>query len=154
MLFIILYVGGDYINLLLADDFGGGRYESYTASSAGIGIFILLKYFPPIVVLYLLKKSRNSPLINDWLNLNFVWLIVGFALALLAYQIGMLTRVAIYFSTPFLFLMPYFCIQLYQNKSINYKNIHLLFIIYFIYMFASTIGGLYNISELGPFKFF
>lgn len=154
MLFITLAIGGDYINILLADDFGGGRYAAYEASSNGIGLFILMKYLPPFIAFFALRKSRENLLINSWLNLNFVWLIVGFALALLAYQIGLLTRVAIYFSTPFLFLMPYYCISLIQKRSDNYKIVRTLFIAYFIFMYVSTMGGLYDISELGPFKFF
>lgn len=154
MLFIVLSVGGDYINILLADDFGGGRYDYIEASSKGIGLFVLLKYFPPIAVLYILKKFKSEIIPKSWINLNFVWLIVGFAIALLAYQVGMLTRVAIYFSSPFLFLMPYFCVQLFNKRSPNYKTVFLLFIAYYTFMFCSTMGGLYDISELGPFKFF
>lgn len=151
---IILVVGIDYINILLSNDFNGGRYENYTTSSNSIGLFILLKYFPAIIVFYLLKVNKSNLSNHYWLNLNFVWLIVGFAIALLAYNIGILTRVAIYFSTPFLFLIPFFCIQLLYKKSSNYKLIRLLFIVYFTYMYVGTMGGLYNISGLGPFKFF
>lgn len=45
VLFVVLFIGGDVINMLLADDFGGGRYADYEARSQGIGLFILLKYF-------------------------------------------------------------------------------------------------------------
>lgn len=154
LFFLVIAVGGKYINRLLADDFGGGRYDYISASSGGIGVFILLKYFPPLVALYMLKKGRNNIVTGNWINLNFVWLIVGFAIALLAYQIGMLTRVAIYFSTPFLFLVPFYCILLYKNKSSNYKLVNLFLWIYFTFMYVNTMSGLYEISELGPFKFF
>lgn len=150
-LFSLLAVGGDYINVLLADDFGGGRYEDYKASSNGIGVFILLKYLPTFVFFYLLKKIHSD--FNKWMNINFVWLMMGFGIALLAYQIGILGRVAIYFSPPFIFLMPYYCIITQQSSVQNRASVRLLFIFFYAFLFVSTLGGLYVISEIGPFKF-
>ena len=154
MLLVLLSIGGDYINVLIADDFGGGRYEYYQAYSNGIGIFIPIKYLPAFIVVYILKKRNNDIDLNKWLNLNFVWLMVGLAIALLSYQIGMLTRVAIYFSTPFIFLLPYYCVYLQLHNINSQLFMRRLFIIYFAFMFMTTLGGLYYISEIGPFKFF
>lgn len=154
ILFIFLYIGGDYINVLIADDFGGGRYEYYQASSSDIGIFIPIKYLPTFVVIYLLKKKNGDVDINKWLNLNIILIFIGLAIALLSYQIGILGRAAIYFCIPFVFLMPYYCICLQQNNAQNRLLVHRLFIIYYTFMFMTTLGGLYYISEIGPFKFF
>lgn len=153
-LFVVLNIGANIINQLLAADFANGRYDYVESHGSVMGIFILLKYSIPFLILHLVNKSKeNNYFLDSAWDIDFIWTIVGFALALLAYQIGMLTRAAIYFSSSFIFLLPNY---IYTKESISRTNVTkfiFVFVLYFMFMYITTIGNLYNISELGPFKF-
>lgn len=153
VLFVVLNIGANIINQLLAADFANGRYDYVESHESTMGLFILLKYSIPFITLYLVNKYKNNDGCSGYLwEIDFLWTIAGFALALLAYQIGMLTRAAIYFSSSFIFLLPSYIYshELSRNSRTTTK---IIYILYFILMFVITIGGLYEISGLGPFKF-
>ena len=152
VLFVVLNIGANIINQLLAADFANGRYDYVESHESTMGLFILLKYSIPFITLYLVNKYKNNDGCSGYLwEIDFIWTIVGFALALLAYQIGMLTRAAIYFSSSFIFLLPSYGYMKDRFSKANISN-H-VFIIYFFLMYIITIGNLYEISGIGPFKF-
>lgn len=148
-LFIVLRVGADLITLFLMNDFGGGRYEDYMDNTGtSMGVFVLIQYFPVFAVLYLMRNNKNIEGVRWW-NMCFVWGIIGFALAILGYTNGMLTRAAIYFSSSFIFLIPYF---IRSAKGIrSYRLYWSIFLLYYMILFIITLGGLYKISGLGPY---
>lgn len=152
-LFVVLNYGADIINQMLVADFANGRYD-YVVGTKGssMGLFVLLKYSIPFYVLYMIKKDKKQRAddVATW-EIDLIWTILGFAIALLAYQIGMLARVAIYFSSAFIILLPRYIYS--HELLINTRTTKIIYILYFILMFVITIGGLYEISGLGPFKF-
>ncbi len=154
-LIIVLYFGKDLISLFLMNDFGGGRYDSYSQNKeSAIGLFVILKYLPVGYCLYLIKRNLHNDNELRWWNLCFVISIVGFAIAILGYTNGMLTRAAIYFSASFIFLLP----ESYKDASLymrgqNITIFRILLILYFIFLFISNTGEIYEMDGIGPFKF-
>ena len=154
--FIIIYWGGSIINSLIVEhDFGNGRYDHYLNQTSSFGLIVLIKYMPVIFILYTLFKPLRN-LDEDWWNINFLFSIIGFSIALLGYQYGMLTRLFIYFSNSFLLLIPYYIkngrILTKMDNSFTFKYSHkfvsFLLILFYGYMFVITIGGLYKVSGL------
>ena len=159
-IFVMLYGTKLLEILVLSEGVGEGRYDIYFDRKSTTGFFILVKY---LVIFVLLLSIRQKLIKKDkriWF-LFIVWLACGFALAIVAYDIGILGRAAIYFASSFVVLLPYFINnkkellgRFYRKNGIfNGKLIGFICTWYTIFLFIITLGDLYYISELGPFKF-
>lgn len=151
-LLFILKVGAQYINLFLyTSDFNNGRYDDYTSDVSTAGIFVIFKYLPVFYSLFILGrfKSKNEAE-RRWFIMSLVYVFAGFAIAIMGYQIGMLTRAAIYFGSAFLFLIP---------SSFNYpgiiskKTFRVLLFIFLTMMFMINISGFLGPDYLSNFHF-
>lgn len=149
----VLIKGSEMINLLLLNDFGDGRYAEYADyKGTGFGIFVIIQYLPVFVILLLTNRKEMMPEDKRWWNISFVMAIAGFAIAILGYSNGMLTRAAIYFSSSFVFFIPSYILQLNVHRSHNTNIIKTFTLGYYMFLYIVTLGGIYIISELGPFK--
>lgn len=129
------------------------KYEKYfSGGSFGIGQFVY--YVLPIFIAVLVKKYSNYKYRDE----IFVLTIVGFCVALEGYFVGILTRMFIYFSTPFLITIPMFCNQLATNemdieytkrKKINKDVWFMIIILYFIVRFILMAKSLVEMEGLG-----
>lgn len=149
----LMVVGKDLLNIFLSNNFGEGRYDDYSNSASGFGIFVFLQYLPVAIALYYQNNIHNRDDLRWW-NLGFVFAVSGFAIALMGYTNGMLTRAAIFFSATFIFLLPYFYRT--TSQTLNYANkciINSIYVCYLILVFINKLGGFYAMDGLGPFKF-
>lgn len=153
MLFILM-IGKNLIIFFLSKDFGGGRYDLYDVNSASFGLLAFIEYTPILFLIFKCRtRSKNQGDLRWW-NLCFIYAIAGFMVALLSYNSGILTRAAIYFSSSFLFFIPYVLrrypdlflgLQPWIGKTIIW--------VYYSLIFTITISGLYEPSQLIPFEF-
>lgn len=150
----LLSIGRFLITTFLANDFGGGRYDSYDVDSTSVGLFVFIEYLP--VIYMLIKYKTHIRTIKDlrWWNLCFIFAVAGFSIAILAYSSGMLTRAAIYFSSSFIFFFPS-VIKQYPNLfyKLDSRISKVIYEVYYMFLFIITISGIYEPDGIIPFKF-
>lgn len=151
-LLFVLNVGADYINFVLNNsDFNNGRYEGYASDTSAAGLFVVFKYVPVFYSLYLLGRSKiKSEVEKRWLIMNLVYVFAGFAIAVMGYQIGMLTRTAIYFGSAYLFLIPS---SFYRPGLISRKSFKIVIFIFLTMMYMINISGYLGPDQLSNFHF-
>ena len=90
--------------------------------------------------------------------MNFMCGIAGFAIAILAYQIGIMARAAIMFSQAYVFFIPYYVIVRRQEPYIKTATLgrafNTIMILFYIIMFVFSLSSLYEPSGLNDFKFY
>ena len=158
VLAIVVNYGNSFIvGQITENDLGEGRYDNYVYGTSSAGLFVFLKYTPVFIILLLLAK-KSSETEPRWWFMNFVWATASFTLALLGYQIGIITRVAIMFSQAYIFFIPYY-MKIRSTPSVK-KTAFLgplcgpVMILFYIIMFVFTTASLYVPSGLNNFKFY
>ena len=158
VIFVIVNYGNSFIvGQIVKNDLGEGRYDNYIYGSSSVGFFILFKYLPVFAILYLIGKKVTAE-DSRWWFMNFMCGIAGFAIAILAYQIGIMARAAIMFSQAYVFFIPYYVIVRRQEPYIKTATLgrafNTIMILFYIIMFVFSLSSLYEPSGLNDFKFY
>lgn len=155
---IVVTYGAILLQDILTMGFGEGRYDDYLDTQGTAGIMVCVFYIP---LLYCVFKGLKRGVIYDaaWLNLTFIITIIGFAIAVMGYQVGMLSRMAPYFSMPLMFHLSYFLINIKSGiyipglkSDFTYQQGVIGLIIYFCIRFIINIQGSYIPDGLMNFK--
>lgn len=156
-LVVVIYLYGTSIlqYFLAFDDTLMNKYDGYFEGETTQGFMILVVYFPLLYVFYNYKYLIEQD--RDLFYLNIFISILGFAIALLAYQIGQLTRVAPYYAFPHLFYIGYYIhkVMIEKHKKPNCIKLYLTFMsVYWFYRFTAFISGLFYSNGLDRYGFF
>ena len=156
-LIIVVYLYGiDIIqHFLMSDDVLMGKYDVYLDGESTQGVMIFFVYIP-IIFIFLDYKYLKSLDLNMF-YLNIFLSIIGFAFALLAYQIGQLARVAPYYSLPFLFYIGYYLQNTLRDRHlslIKWKLFGVFISLYWFYRFMTFVSGLFFNNGLYDYKLF
>lgn len=156
-LIIVVYLYGINIiqHFLMSDDVLMGKYDGYLDGESTQGVMIIFVYIP-IVFIFLDYKYLKSLDLNMF-YLNIFLSIIGFAFALLAYQIGQLARVAPYYSFPFLFYIGYYLQNTLRDRHlslIKWKFFGVFISLYWFYRFMTFVSGLFFNNGLYDYKLF
>lgn len=156
-LIIVVYLYGiDIIqHFLMSDDVLMGKYDGYLDGESTQGVMIFFVYIP-IIFIFLDYKYLKSLDLNMF-YLNIFLSIIGFAFALLAYQIGQLARVAPYYSLPFLFYIGYYLQNTLRDRHlslIKWKLFGVFISLYWFYRFMTFVSGLFFNNGLYDYKLF
>lgn len=156
-LIIVVYLYGVNIiqHFLMSDDVLMGKYDGYLDGESTQGVMIFFVYIP-IVFIFLDYKYLKSLDLNMF-YLNIFLSIIGFAFALLAYQIGQLTRVAPYYSLPFIFYIGYYLQNTLRDRHlslIKWKLFCVFISLYWFYRFMTFVLGLFFNNGLYDYKLF
>lgn len=144
---------------ILSMGFGEGRYDAYLDTNGSAGVMVFVFYVP---LIYCILKSGKEGVEYDanWVNLSFIFTIIGFSIAIMGYQVGMLARMAPYFAMPMLFYMSNYLISVRSGKYItglrsnfNYQQGAFLLFFYYFIRFVINIRGSYIPDGLMGFKF-
>lgn len=86
---------------------------------------------------------------------NFIFSVTGFAVALVGYSVGMLARVSIMFSGPFLFFIPQYLKQKTAGNRFPRRIalISIIMVAYWVLRYILSIDGYFLTSGLYPYKF-
>lgn len=130
------------------------KYANYLGNTT-IGITQILYFIIPLIIGWQIYKYSNE----QHKEILLIFSIFSFAIALLGYNIGILTRMLFYFSFPFLIAMPlYYELRLAKNMNMNFyfnknrfsKNIWgYIFLIYFASRFILNLSAWISKGYLG-----
>lgn len=147
---------------VLSNDVLTNKYDDYLVKNDNkMGLLPFILYFPLIIPFYCSYSFYKNHNITFW-NINFIWIVIGFSIAILSYQMGSLTRTIGYFACPFLFFLPNYMLnnkkqfiykKTYPSFYLSNKSMSILLWIYFVYRFSLLISGLYINNGLFDFKF-
>lgn len=153
---VVYFYGMSLIKyFLMSDDVLMGKYDGYLDENTKQGFMIFIVYFPMICLFldYKYLKQLNSNLFY----LNLFLTVVGFAFALLAYQIGQLARIAPFYACPFIFYIGYYLQNAYRDRHLPIRSLKLystFMIVYWFYRFSTFISGLFFNNGLDSYSFF
>jgi len=148
---IVVFFGRDIIFFVLQSGFFMDRYVDYATAESTFGVMQIIFYLPVFYVL--IRDSKNAS--ADYYDVNFIFSLAGFAVALIGYIVGMLSRTAILFSGPFLFYIP----QYLKHRTLgnHFPNhlaiISIIMLVYWIGRYILSISGYFITSGLYPFQF-
>lgn len=148
---VIAFFGRSIIISILQSGFLMDRYIDYAMAESTLGVMQLIFYLPVFNILINDCKSNN---LGNF-DVNFVFTITGFIVALVGYSVGILARVSILFSGPFLFYIPqYMKLRTVGSKFPRYVSIlSIIMVVYWIVRYILSIGGYLVTSGLYPFQF-
>ena len=155
-LLIIMYGVSIFDLVLASDDVLMGKYGDYVEGKGASGYMSFFVYLPILYVFTNIGRSKSND--ANYYILNVYLSIIGFVFALLAYQVGQLTRVAPYFSLPFLFYIGYY-IQTTSKERTKKTNISIsvfvsLLVLYWLYRYSLFITGLFFSNGLSDYELF
>lgn len=151
---VIVFLGRNIIISFLKLGMFANRYTDYVSAESSFGIMQILFYLPLFYVLYRWKRE-NRDANNDDFDINYIFSLSGFAVAMVGYSVGILSRVSIFFAGPFIFYIPQYLKQRSRKSSLplDIPVISVFMFIYWIIRYMLSIGGYFITSGLYPFKF-
>lgn len=160
--FLILSIVGLYFygssilqNIISYDDALMNKYDAYFEGKTTQGIMILLNYFPLAYIFLDYKYLRRiSP---NMYSLNLALSLIGFGFALLAYQVGQLTRIAPFYAIPFFVYIGFYIQNLLHDRRkflFSIRTCLFFLVVYWGYRFSIFITGLFFSNGLERYSFF
>lgn len=154
---IIVYLYGKIIiqTIFMTDDILSGKYSGYLQDSSEQGFMIFFVYFPIAYITFDYKYLKNKD--RNLFYLNLFLAIVGFSFALLAYQIGQLTRIVPFYSFPFIFYIGYYLQSALRDRHLSIRKIKFyttFMVVYWFYRFSTVISGLFFNNGLDSYELF
>lgn len=163
---IIVSFGTTIINYFINNiNLFPGRYSTkYMTYGSSFGVGQLAHYLPIfILMIYASKCFVNRRMLEH----NFIWTITGFIIAMIGYDVGMISRAAIYFYFPFVIFMPFYIkamadsarcfIQNPQSPTLvlgmNYNQLKAICILYCLFRYVLTLSGVFYSSAIYEFRF-
>ena len=154
---LVIYLYGVSIieYFLTSDDVLMGKYDSYLHGEGTQGYMIYFVYFPLACVFFDYKYLKE--LDENYFYLNVFLSIIGFSFALLAYQVGQLTRLQPFFTFPFLFYIGFYLLNSLYDEYFSYQKINLFmffFTLYWGYRFTLFISSLFYSNGLDKYSLY
>ena len=153
---LIYYYGTTVFGYVLAsDDALMRKYDDYMEGKGTSGYMAFFVYLPLAYVFANFGRPKNID--ANYYLLNVYLSIIGFVFALLAYQVGQLTRVAPYFSLPFLFFMGFYVQTGLKENRKHASSLYFfvfLIVLYWLYRYSLFVSGLFFANGLNDYKFF
>lgn len=147
-IFILAY-GTTLMQDLMASGFSDGRYDNYLDTNGTRGVMVII-FYAPLLYFMFSTLGMGSKYDQQWTNLSFIFTLMSFTIAVMAYQVGMLTRMAAYLCMPMMYYMSYVLLTMKTGTyiqgmklSIDYRSGYVLCILYFIFRFVLNIEGSY-----------
>lgn len=150
--FMLLYSKNIIDYFLLSDDALMGKYGGYTEGKGTQGIMVYFIYLPIAFVLYVFKSEWKKK--TDFFVLNLVFVISGFFIHILSYDIGQISRAVPFFTMPFLFYIGYYYRSLWVNSRISLfsNGFTFLLVAYWSIRFMFFISGLFFTNGLANYQ--
>jgi len=140
------------------------RYSNFMSENSSFGIGQLVYYLPVfILIIYANKCFINRRILEH----NFLWTISGFVVAIIGYELGMISRASIYFCFPFVIFIPFYlrakaestrCFDQKKNNSVlilglKYSHLRTVCFLYCLFRYFFTISGIFYSSAIYEFRF-
>ena len=155
---LIIIFGKDILVNFISSSDSFDRYENYLEITSTAGVAQLVFYLPVFIMLIVLSCTRLQRKKRAY-DLNFVWIVFGFSIAMLGYNMGILARASIFFAPVFVVFMPYY-VRIREsgipvNASVRFESGTLKSIIwvYFFFRYILVIASLFIPSGLYNYSF-
>ncbi|MCF8019087.1 MAG: EpsG family protein [Vallitaleaceae bacterium] len=157
-LVLVSMFGTTLIHYLLHNtDLFATRYTNYmdNTSTSGFGQYV---YYSIIIVLLLnaYRWIKDKRMIEETLVLT----VAGFAVALLGYDVGMISRAAIYFMFPFMIFMPFYLMERLKQgrrklhfRRFRYQELKNIIILYCVFRYMIMISDVLYKSSIYNYTF-
>lgn len=154
----IVFWGKDILMFVLQTGFFFDRYENYLGYDSTFGFMQIIFYLPILFVYFAIPISQKKLFSYD---LIFCFIVIGFAVAMLGYSVGMLSRMAVFFVAPFMFFLPQYIKSSSSPPSASSSSqaqtslgLRFVIFLYWCFRYIIVMSDIFLISGLYNFSFF
>lgn len=144
--------GVSIISFFLSTGFFSERYDGYMYDEGTSGTMVFILYAPLFYLYYLYNTiSENNE--DIWKRINFTLMLIGLVVAILGYQIGILTRANTYFLIPFMFFMGSLLKDDFELSPSLRKILPKFLLLYWYIRFLFNMQGSLHADGINIFRF-